>query len=531
MLALPKSLLPLGVSFLTTQVTRRLKARGRAIKSQEQALRTLLTSFAATDFGDEHGLTADTTADTFRTAVPPRTYEQIRPYIDRMKQGEESVLWPGFCSFYAVSSGTTAGARKYLPVTEAMLRHFRQAGLDALLYYTARVGHTGVFRGRHLFLGGTTTLAPLDAAKEPPAYVGDISGIATLNLPAWVEKQLYEPGAAIAHLADWPAKLKAIAERTATRDISLLAGLPNWLLSLAEAVRTEAGRRAGATTPANLKALWPNLECVVHGGVPLAPFAAELRAAVGPGVSFHEVYPASEGFIATQDTEAAAGLRLMTDVGLYYEFLPKRDFDESRLAALGDKVVPLEGVQVGVDYVLLLTTPAGLCRYVVGDVVRFTSTEPPRLIYVGRTHLQLNAFGEHVIEKELTDTLTSVCQRHGWTITNFHVAPFFGASTSGRVSGGHEWWVELRPRSIETPTGPVLAAEIDRELGDLNSEYAARRRSGAIEAPVVRLVMPGVFEGWMRARGAWGGHHKMPRCRPDRKIADELGQLAPFSRD
>lgn len=530
MMALPKSLLPLGVSFLTTRVTRQLRARGRAVKAQQKALGTLLAGFAPTDFGDEHGLEADMTAAAFRAAVPPRTYEQFGPYIDRMKQGEESVLWPGFCSFYAVTSGTSSGTGKHLPVTEAMLRHFRQAGLDALLYYTARVGHSAVFRGRHLFLGGVTTLAPLDAAKEPPAFAGDISGIATLNLPRWVEKQLYEPGTAIAHLTDWPAKLRAIAERTVTRDISLVAGLPSWLLQLAEAVRGESSRRGGAAA-ATLQTIWPNLECVVHGGVPLGPFAAELRAAVGAGVVFHEVYPASEGFIAAQDTEASAGLRLMTDVGLYYEFLPRKEYDESRLASLGEKVVPLEGVQAGVDYVLLLTTPAGLCRYVVGDVVRFTSVEPPRLIYVGRTQLQLSTFGEHVVEKELTDTLISVCQRHGWIITNFHVAPLLDPPVAGRPTGGHEWWVELKPRSIETPTGPVLAAEIDRELQELNPEYAARRQRGGMAAPVVRLVMPGVFERWMRARDTWGGHHKMPRCRADRRIADELGQLAPFSPD
>lgn len=530
MMALPKSLLPLGVSFLTTGVSRRLRARGRAVRAQEKALGTLLAGFASTDFGDEHGLQTGMTSAAFRAAVPPRTYEHFQPYIDRMKQGEESVLWPGFCSFYAVTSGTTAGARKYLPVTEAMLRHFRQAGLDALLYYTARVGHTAVFRGRHLFLGGTTALAPLDAAKEPPAFAGDISGISTLNLPRWVEDQLYEPGAAIAQLGDWPAKLKAIAARTVTRDISLLAGLPSWLLQLTEALRSETIRRGGPS-PGNLQTIWPNLECVVHGGIPLGPFAAELRAAVGPGVSFHEVYPASEGFIATQDADAAAGLRLMTDVGLYFEFLPLKEFDENRLASLGNRVVPLEGVQAGTDYVLLLTTPAGLCRYVVGDVVRFTSIEPHRLIYVGRTHLRLNHFGEHVVEKELTDTLMSVCQRHGWTITNFHVAPLFGPDAAGRPGGGHEWWVELKPRSIETPTGPVLAAEIDRELQEANPEYAARRKGGAMAAPVVRLVMPGVFERWMQARNAWGGHHKMPRCRGDRRVADELGQLAPFSRD
>lgn len=529
MLALPKSLLPLGVSFLTTRTARRLKARGAAIKAQQRILRSLTRELAATAFGEEHDLDPDAGEQAFARSVPLRTYEQFVPYIEQMKQGHESILWPGTCAFYAVSSGTTAGRTKYLPVTEAMLQHFRQAGLDSLLYYTARVGHAGVFRGRHLFLGGSTVLAPLDTAKDSPAFAGDLSGITALNLPRWVEHHLYEPGAAIAQLADWPAKLRAIAERTAGRDITLLAGIPSWLLILAEAVRAHAAK--GGPPPANLQAIWPNLECVVHGGVPLGPFAAELRAVTGPAVAFHEVYPASEGFIAAQDGDAAAGLRLMADAGIYYEFLPLTEYEESRLSSLSGKLVPLEGVAVGVDYVLVLTTPAGLSRYVIGDIVRFTSTEPPRLIYVGRTRLQLTAFGEHVIEKELTDALLAVSQRHGWTIANFHVAPLFANPLQGTTRGRHEWWVELKPRSIETPTGPVLAAELDRELQRLNEDYEAKRTGGGLDPPVVRLVMPGVFERWMRATGKWGGQNKMPRCRSDRAIADELGQIAPFSAD
>jgi hypothetical protein len=529
MLALPKSLLPLGVSFLTTRTARRLKTRGAAIKSQREILRSLTRQYAATDFGEEHSLGPEASEDTFRNSVPPRSYEQFLPYIDRMKQGEESVLWPGKCSLYAVSSGTTAGRTKYLPITEAMLRHFRQAGLDSLLYYTARVGHSGVFRGRHLFLGGSTALAPLSPANDTAAFAGDLSGITALNLPRWVERHLYEPGQAIAQISDWPAKLKAIAERTVGRDITLIAGIPSWLLILAETVRAQATLQGGPS--ANLQAVWPNLECIVHGGVPLGPFAGELRAAVGPSVAFHEVYPASEGFIAAQDTEAAAGLRLISNAGIYYEFLPLADFNEGLLPSLGPRLVPLEGVATGVDYVLVLSTPAGLCRYIIGDIVRFTSTEPPRLIYAGRTKLQLTAFGEHVIEKELTDALLTVSQRHGWTITNFHVAPLFASPVEGKPRGRHEWWVELKPRSIETPTGPVLAAELDRELQILNDDYEAKRKGRGLDPPVVRLVMPGVFERWMRATGKWGGQNKMPRCRSDRAIADELSQLAPFWED
>jgi hypothetical protein len=524
---LPKSLLVLGASFQTARIHRRLRRRDPGVPAQEQAWRSLAARFAATAFGRENGIEAAGGYEAFRRRVPLRGYEQFSPYIERMKRGEAGVLWPGPCAFYAVSSGTTAGRTKWLPITGDMLAHFRKAGLDSLMYYSARVGHAGVFRGRQLFLGGSTTLTPIPEAQPFVAYGGDLSGITALNLPAWVERHLYEPGADIAQLADWPQKIAAIAARTHRLDITLLAGIPSWLLILAEAVRERAA--AGKNRPANLQAVWPNLECLVHGGVPLGPFQEELRRAIGPTVNFHEVYPASEGFIAAQDADAASGLRLMTDAGLFFEFLPLRDFDDTLPAALGPKTVPLAGVKTGEDYALVLTTPAGLCRYVIGDVVRFLSTEPPRLIYVGRTKLQLSAFGEHVIEKELTDVLVAVCQRHGWTITNFHVAPLFMNSLTGQNRGRHEWWIELKPDTLVTPTSSIMAPELDAELMARNDDYEAKRKGGGLEPPVVRLVMPGVFEHWMRHHGKWGGQSKMPRCRSDREIADELTTVSRFN--
>ena len=211
--------------------------------------------------------------------------------------------------------------------------------------------------------------------------------------------------------------------------------------------------------------------------------------------------------------------------------MPRREFDDSLPPGLGAKPVPLEGVRAGEDYALVLTTPAGLCRYVIGDVVRFISTAPPRLIYVGRTKLQLSAFGEHVIEKELTDSLVAVCQRNDWTIVNFHVAPVFVNSLTGQNRGCHEWWIELRPLSVATPTGPVLAAQLDAELMARNDDYAGKRQGGGMVPPVVKLVMPGFFEYWMRARGRWGGQNKMPRCRSDREIADQLTRVACFTEE
>jgi len=304
----------------------------------------------------------------------------------------------------------------------------------------------------------------------------------------------------------------------------VLAGIPSWLLILAETLRAHAQDNGRSFT--RLRELWPNLECLIHGGVPIAPFAGELRQALGPGVHFHEVYPASEGFIAAQDADSAHGLRLMTGSGLFFEFLPMNVFDESRLEQLGQYAVPLADVRQGIDYALLLTTPAGLCRYVIGDVVRFISTEPPRLIYVGRTKLQLSAFGEHVIEKELTDALTTVCAQHCWPVVNFHVAPVFVSTEEGRQRGRHEWWIEIKPGSEETPSAPVLGDELDAELQLLNEDYEAKRQGGGLEPPVVRLVPSGFFAQWLSLNGKWGGQNKMPRCRSDRTIADDFARMA-----
>ena len=526
MLQPPQSLVALGASFLSTRTARRLRARGWALAAQKRHAADLRRALARTGYGKAHGIEAGMDDKAWRERVPLRTYEGFVSQIERMRRGEADVLWPGRCSFFAVSSGTTAGRTKYLPVTDAMLGHFRKAGLDSLLYYGARAG-SRFFKGKHLFLGGATTLSPLPEAVEHPAFAGDLSGITALNLPAWAEKHLYEPGPEIAQMADWPAKIEAIARRCVDRDIRMLAGIPSWVLILAAAVLEEHTRRTGKKAR-HLREVWPGFECLVHGGVPVGPFAAELHAVCGQGVNFHEVYPASEGFIAAQDAEPEAGLRLMADAGIHYEFLPLTDFDETRLAQLGPRAVPLEDVRPGVDYALVMTTPAGLARYVIGDVVRFVSTEPARLVYAGRTRLQLSAFGEHVIEKELTDALTTVCSRQGWQVVNFHVAPIFISSMTGQKRGSHEWWIELRAGSVVNPTGPILAPLLDAELQRLNDDYEAKRKGGGLQPPTVRLVMPGVFEQWQRANGKWGGQNKMPRCRGDRQVADELARYAPF---
>lgn len=523
MSAVPRGLFSFGASLLSARAARRLRDKGGAAREQESAFRPLVQNLAKGSVWWAAGIEPSISPESFRKGVQLCTYETLLPQFERMKKGEPDVLWPGTCQIYAATSGTSTGRPRHMPVTEAMLEHFRKTYLDSVLWYTVRARRATVFRGRHLGLGGSVSLSKIHESEPFEAYSGDMSAIAALNLPRWAERAFSEPGHEIANIADWQQKVAAIAERAPGMDVSLLSGMPRWVLSFAEALRARGSR--------TLKDLWPRLECYIHGGVPFGPFHDEVREALGPAVNFHEVYIACEAFIAAQDADATDGLRLMAGAGVYYEFLPMSEFEEARLPVLGPKAVPLSGVRPGVDYALVVTTPGGLARCVIGDVVRFVSTEPPRIVHVGRTDLRLGAFGENVGEKDVTDALVTLCRRNGWTIVNFHVAPLFNDPTIRSMRGRHEWWIELHAGTALTPTGPIMAPELDAELMRLNRDYAAKRKAGVLDAPFVRLVMPGVFEHWMRYHGKWGANSKMPRCRSDRTIADELGGALQFAND
>ncbi|MEO7598514.1 MAG: GH3 auxin-responsive promoter family protein [Opitutus sp.] len=526
---LPKPLSVLHASWQTARMARRLSRSGAAVSAQHEILPDLIKNLAQTAHGQELGIRPGMTYEEFRARVPLRDYDQLQPYFSRIKLGEANVLWPGMCRWRAASARTVGPEPKWLPITDDALAHFEKAATDSLLYYSARVDRAEVFGGTHLFLDPLLHLHEIATEEADAGKPAKANTDLVTSSPPWSLNQLAEPQQPVTDLSDWSAKMDVVIEGNTSVDITLISGVPSWLLQFAEMVRDRELFRHKPFT--NLKDIWPNLECIVHHGVPIGPFHDELKRLVGPTVNFQEVYSAAEAIIAAQDAESGVGLRLIADAGVFYEFLPLKEYHESLPLTMSTKALPLEQVRVGEEYVLVLTTPAGLCRYVNGDIVRFTSNDPPRLLPAGRTQLRLNSFEENLGEKDLTDALVAVCQRHGWTIVNFHVAPLLSSSLIGQTRGRHEWWVELRPGTAETPTGPILAIHLDVDLQSRNSGYGVKRQRGPIEAPVVRLVMPGFFAHWMRHHDRWGGQNKMPRCRPDRLIADELSALACFNAD
>jgi hypothetical protein len=519
----PRFLVNLWAGFRVTRLARRLRRPGNDAAGQRAAFAAAMQQSASTEFGREHGLAADTPYARFRDAVPLRTHAYFDARIARMAAGESDVLVPGRCRLFVETAGTTGLAPRLLPVPDAMLRHYRAGLRDALFLYAARTGHAGVFLGRHAHLGATTLMTKADGIQR-----GGLDALLAHCLTPWVQANLYALPTPVAHLPDGPDKTVVAAETLWQTDLALIGGVPGAVAAFADTVR---GRdEEDRPVIPHLQAVWPNLECFLHFGAPLGLFGETLRSAL-TSVNFHELYVAAEGVFAAQDDNHQPGLRLLTDAGIFHEFLPLAEYHETKLAQLGAHCVPLEKVKPGVDYIMFVTTPAGLCRCAVGDIVRFVSVNPPRLQFVGRSGLYLNPFGEQVTERELMETMLAVCARNGWRVVNFHVAPFQHRIAAGQEVRCHEWWLELHTHTLRTPTANVLGPEFDAELAMRNRDYASRRNDRTIHSPQVRLVMPGVFEQWAAQYHKTASASKMPRCHSTRLIADQLAALARFHPD
>ena len=494
-------------------VNRRLRrAAADPAGAQRRVFESLLRRGKDTVFGREHGFARIRTPAEFARAVPIRDYVGRLEMFQRILAGEPDVSWPGRVRYFAQTSGTTAGDKR-IPVTDEMMRANRRAAVRIFAYYDRRDGLRAgeLFGGKLLFLGGSTALEH----TESGALVGDLSGIATQSI-LWPISRHYEPGEELALIDDWEEKVSRVAERTAGRDVRFITGMPSWVKVLFDRVCS----LRGVAPSGGISRVWPNLRLFVHGGVNFAPYREGfLRYFAGDhGLEFLEVYPASEGFVAIQAERDRPGMEVMTDNGLFYEFVPLSEWGREDAPRLG-----IGEVETGIPYSVVLSTCAGLWAYDLGDVVRFTSVCPPRVVFAGRNRQFINAFGENVIGEQVSAAVAGAADRTGARVAEFTAGPVYPGDE--RRAGAHEYVIEFE-KSPE-PGLEAFAGAVDDEVTRLNHDYSVKRGGNLGMTRVEVTDVPrGTFHAWMKAHGKLGGQHKVPVCSNDREMIDELRRIA-----
>jgi hypothetical protein len=478
-----------------------------AARQQEKTLLRLVRQAAHTRFGRDHRFAGIRTVADYQCQVPLREYEGFwKDYWQPTFPHLTNATWPGSAPYLALSSGTTTGSTKYIPVSAAMLASNRRAALTSLAWFHARRPDAALFSGRMFFLGGSTDLIRTNPAF-PRTLAGDLSGIATREVPALLRPYTFPP-LDLALLTDWEEKLDRLAEHSVRLPVTLVSGVPSWLLVLFERLRQLTGRE-------RISEVWPTLRVVVHGGTRFDPYRVLFRRLVGEGVHFLETYPASEGFVAAEDPRYGL-LRLIPDHGVFFEFVPMEELDDGR-----PRRHTVTDIVPGVQYAVALTTCAGLWSYVLGDTVCFEQRDPPLLRFTGRTKQFLSAFGEHLIGEEVELAVSLAAESTDAEVIDFHVGPLFPGSPG--QPGRHRYLVEFN----RVPTDlSRFAQEIDHALSGLNEDYLAHRHGNlTMQAPEVMPLRRGSFAAWLRARGQLGGQHKVPRLDNSGRIGDELLQL------
>jgi hypothetical protein len=478
---------------------------------QGETLMSLVRYAQNTRFGRDHDFARLRTIADFQARVPLRDYDTFwKDYWQPAFPGLEGVTWPGSLPYLALTSGTTSGTTKYIPVSAEMLRSNRRAALTSLSWFAPAHAGPSLFSGRMFFLGGSTDLEPLPArheARRKCVLAGDLSGIVAREVPCWLRPYSFPP-LDVALLRDWERKLDQLAEQSRRLPITLVSGVPSWLLVLFERLLELSGR-------STLIDVWPQLQVIVHGGTSFEPYRALFRKIAGsPAVRFLETYPASEGFIAAEDPRYQS-LRLIPDHQIFFEFVPVAELGQSKPARhTAADVVP------GVQYAVVLTTCAGLWSYVLGDTVCFERRDPPLLRFTGRTRYGLSAFGEHLISEEIERAVAQAAEATGAAVIDFHVGPVF-PETPG-VPGRHRYLVEFAQMPADVA---AFTRHLDETLGQLNEDYAAHRAGDlTMLAPEVVPVERGGFAAWMRVRGKLGGQHKLPRMDSSGRLTQELSR-------
>jgi hypothetical protein len=458
------------------------------VRLQEHTLRQLIHRARSTRFGRDHKFSQIRSVPEFQRAVPIRTYEALwADYLRAAYPVFEDLTWPGRIPFLALTSGTTEGATKYIPVSAEMVASNRKAAQTLLAFQMRGRPDSRLFHGRFFFLGGSTDL------KEPAPGVleGDLSGIAATELSPLMRPFAFPP-LELALETDWDRKLSELAARSVSERITMVSGVPSWLLVLFQRIMEATGRQS-------LAEVWPDLEMVVHGGVKFDPYREAFQSLLGSAtIRLQETYPCSEGFIAFGDPETGL-LRLLYDHWLFYEFVP---VDE--LGSPNPTRHWLGTAQVGVNYAIVVSTCAGMWAHVIGDTVRFESLRPPLISFTGRTRYTLSAFGEHLISEEIESAMARSATDTGATIRDWHVGPVFMGAM-----GYHQFVVEFLNEPVDMLR---FRNSLDKELSNRNADYLAHRIPGVgLAPPAVIVARSGTFEAWMRRRGKLGGQNKVPR--------------------
>ena len=469
---------------------------------QDEWLHTLISSAENTEWGKLYDYKSILNVQQFKERVPIQNYDTLKPYIERMLQGEQNILWPSEIKWFAKSSGTTSDRSKFIPVSEEALEecHFK-GGKDMLSIYCNNRPNTQMFTGKGLVLGGSHQINQLCE----DIHYGDLSAVLIKNLPIWAE-YYRTPDMSIALMDNYEEKMDRMAEATIRENVTNISGVPTWTIVLAKKVMELTGTK-------NLLEVWPNLEAYFHGAVNFAPYRQQFKELIpSPDMYYLETYNASEGFFGIQDQSYSDELLLMLDYGVYYEFLPLENLEDEH-----PKTLSLDQVELHKNYAVIISTNAGLWRYTIGDTIHFTSLYPFRIKISGRTKHFINAFGEEVIIDNAENALTKACAATNAKIKDYTACPIY---FNGNEAGGHEWIIEFdqQPNNFEQ-----FIDVLDQTLREVNSDYDAKRfKDMALRRPKVHNAPQDTFYNWMKNRGKLGGQHKVPRLANNREYVDDI---------
>jgi hypothetical protein len=471
------------------------------VAAQREVLQDLVTSAQYTEFGRKYDFSSLYNVRDFKKAVPIHEYADLKPYITRIMEGEQNLLWNTPINWFAKSSGTTSDKSKFIPISNESLEdnHFRGAKDVLTLYYQFNP-YSDLLTGKGLIIGGSHTVHQIN----DETHYGDLSAVLLQNSPFW-GKWVRTPELSIALMDEWESKIEKLAQHTIHENVTSISGVPTWTMVLFRRILEITGKQTIAE-------VWPDLELYLHGGVSFVPYREHFEKLIGKPINYLEMYNASEGVFAAQDSPDADGMLLFTDHGIFMEFMPLQEYGKDE-----PKTIGLSDVELGKNYALVISTNGGLWRYCIGDTVQFTSLNPFRIKVSGRIKHYINAFGEELIVDNTDRAIKLACEQTGAVVNDYTAAPVY---FSAEGNGAHEWLIEFEkePASIDH-----FSYELDIALKQCNSDYEAKRTKDiALRPPILHSIEKGSFSRWLKIKGKLGGQHKVPRLSNDRKYLDEI---------